>query len=458
VAVSARQTLLAVLVDQDDHTLEEICDNFYKSARDNGEDATLSVRTIRRYMAGECKRGPRPAVRRVMRIFWGFPAEQLLAPPPVDLFTNHSDRLPARRAVSIDPDRRADNPAEYRESEVMSELERQVTMSARRSARFTTFAENSNIGPEAVDQLRDEVTRLANDYIHEPLVSIMGDLIETQEFVFGLLEGKQKPALTKDLYALAGIVSGLIAKASHDLGRAHDAMTHARAMYVSADNADHTGLRAWARGLQSLIAYWAGRPQEAVRYAAAGADIAANLTGSVTAWLPALHARALAQLPDPGQAREAIGRALDQRDRVRPDDLDEIGGLLTFPRAKQHYYAAGAYVFLGDGDIDAEREAQTALDLYDHEVPGQRSFSDVAGARAELALARVHAGQLDGAREPLAAVLELPPILRIGGIVASVSRVHWALGAPVQASSITARDLRDEIEAFCRVPASALPA
>ena len=138
-------------------------------------------------------------------------------------------------------------------------------MATRRAARFATFAEIDNVGPEAIAQLQDDVVHLANAYIREPLTAIMADLIEEQETVFRLLEGKQKPALSRDLYLLAGVVSGLTAKASQDLGRFHDAMTHARTLYVCADNADHQGLRAWARGLQSLIAYWAGRPQEAAR-------------------------------------------------------------------------------------------------------------------------------------------------------------------------------------------------
>lgn len=226
-------------------------------------------------------------------------------------------------------------------------IERQVAMAARRAARFTTFAEIDNVGPEAIEQIREDVVHLANSYIHDPLVTIMGDIIDQQELVFRLLEGKQKPALTRDLYLLAGVVSGMIAKASHDLGRPHDAMTHARTLYVCADNAGHAGLRAWARGLQSLVAYWAGRTQEA--------------------------------------------------------------------------------------------------------------FSDEAGTRAELALARVRGDEVDGAGEALAPVLELEPARRIGGIVTSAARVHQALNERRHAGSPVARSLREEIESFCRVPAAALP-
>ncbi len=285
----------------------------------------------------------------------------------------------------------------------------------------------------------------------------MSDLIEEQEIVFRLLEGKQKPALSRDLYLLAGVVTGLTAKASQDVGRFHDAMTHARTLYVCADNADHPGLRAWARGLQSLIAYWAGRPQEAARYARSGAEYSATLTGSVAAWLPALEARAWAQMGMTDEATSALGLAFDRREAHQPDDLDTIGGLLIFSPAKQRYYAAGAYVCLDGAQEKAETEALSALDLFEHGRPEDRSFSDEAGARAELALARVHSEQIDGAHEALAPVLALEPGRRIGGITTSATRVHEALRQRRYTNSSVARNLREEIESFCRVPAAALP-
>lgn len=331
-------------------------------------------------------------------------------------------------------------------------------MATRRAARFSTFAEIDNIGPEAIAQLQDDVVYLANAYVREPLTTIMSELIAEQETVFQFLEGRQKPALSRDLYVLAGVVSGLIAKASQDVGHFHEAMTHARTLFVCADNADHQGLRAWARGLQSLISYWAGRPREAVRYARSGTEFAANLTGSVTAWLPALEARAWAQMGQADEVTTALGQASDRRQSHQRDDLDAIGGLLTFSPAKQRYYAAGAYVHLDDHQDEAQAEALSALELFEHGSVEARSFSDEAGARAELALSRVNAGQIDGAREALSPVLSLEPERRIGGIVTSAGRIHQALRAKRYASSPVARDLREEIESFSRVPAAALTA
>jgi hypothetical protein len=247
-------TLLAVLVSRDERTHAKIVEKYEKCARDNDEDATLSVRTLRRWMAAQVQTEPRPSQRRVARLFWGYPMVQLLAPAPPELVLAPRTGELVTSAVtgSTVPRGPVEPPTSPTEpGGSANTLERQVAMATRRAAQFTTFAEIDNVGPEAIAQLQDDVVHLANAYIHDPLTAIMGDLIEEQEITFRLLEGKQKPALGRDLYLLAGVVSGLIAKASQDLGRFHEAMTHARTLYVCADNADHQGLRAWARGLQA---------------------------------------------------------------------------------------------------------------------------------------------------------------------------------------------------------------
>ncbi|HLM63765.1 MAG TPA: hypothetical protein VK306_05670 [Acidimicrobiales bacterium] len=496
-----RPTLLASLVARDERTQEEIVAGFEVCARDNGEDASLSLRTLRRWMLGDVRTTPRPAQRRVARAYWGHSMDELLAPAPPGTPTTASPitATPSRRPATIldatstpaavpaiaaeptavpdlvpathlavdgspgsaaaivppPPVLHADLPSPL--GDRVSSLERQVAMSSRRALRFTSYAESRNAGPEAVEQLGAEIGELAADYIRVPISTIMTDLVAAQDSVFTLLEGRQRAADTLELYMLASVASGLLAKASHDLGKWRDAMTQARTMYVCADNADHLGLRVWSRGLQSLIAYWAGRPQEAVRYARAGTMIMGDdVRGTVAAWLPALEARALAQQGNAMEARAAVRRALAAREALLPDELDRIGGLLTFPVAKQHYYAAGAYVALDGGHDEAADHAASALDLYEQVHESERSFSDIAGARAELALARVRSGELEGARDALAPVLELDPDRRIGGIVTSAERVENALRNSPELDSALADELRDEIETFRRAPASAL--
>jgi hypothetical protein len=452
-----RPTLLAVLLERGDCTNQDVVVQFQQCARKNGEDATLSIRTLRRWVSGDVRTAPRPSQRRVARIYWGYPMTELLAPPPEHVPESQFDSDTVRPSIAPRGGFASLAPKEGHSGSV-KELERQLAMATRRTARFATFAEVDNVGPEAIAQLRDDVVHLANTYLQEPLAAIMGDLVATQDLIFRLLEGRQRPNYTNDLFVLGAVVSGMLSKASQDLGRPREAMTHARSIYVCADKAGHRGLQVWARGQQALIAFRAGRSQESAKFAFAGEEMAAHSTGSVAVWLPSLRARALAQFSRPRETREAIAMSLNSRDHSSGDDLDEIGGLFTFSRAKQHYYAAGTYVFLDEGDADAEREALMALDLYESSATEERAFASEAGTRTELALARVHGGQIEGAHEALSKVLALAPERRIGGILHGLRHVHQALHNPRYVNSVAAHDLRDDIEAFSRSPAAALSA
>src|SRR5690606_27829058 len=77
-------TLLAVLVANSERTYEEIVDEFLRCTRENREKATLSVRTLQRWMKGRVRTAPRPTQRRVARLFWGYPMSALLAPAPAE--------------------------------------------------------------------------------------------------------------------------------------------------------------------------------------------------------------------------------------------------------------------------------------------------------------------------------------------------------------------------------------
>jgi tetratricopeptide (TPR) repeat protein len=77
-----RLTLLAALIERDERTHAEIVAAFERCARDNGDDATLSLRTLRRWMVCDVRTAPRPSQRRVARLFWGHPMSELLAPAP----------------------------------------------------------------------------------------------------------------------------------------------------------------------------------------------------------------------------------------------------------------------------------------------------------------------------------------------------------------------------------------
>jgi hypothetical protein len=175
-------------------------------------------------------------------------------------------------------------------------------------------------------------------------------------------------------------------------------------------------------GLQSLICYWSGRLNEAVRYAEPGNEAVGRGRGTSTVWLAANQARALAALGRMAEAKAVIARAVEFRDRVEPDELDSFGGLCTFGTPRQLYYAADAFRWGGSDEAETtERYASDALDAYQNASEAEYAFSDEAGARCALAVARIRQGQIDGAAEALTTVLGLSAGCRIHGIVSSVN-------------------------------------
>ncbi|WP_240639095.1 hypothetical protein [Micromonospora ureilytica] len=329
-----------------------------------------------------------------------------------------------------------------------------LAMAAQRARQYAMLAAEAT-SPAAIDQLAEDVQRLALAYPQRPVSQILPDLAETQDTLFTLLERRQQPTQSRDLHFLAGITSGLLAKVSHDMADPHSAMLQARTAVLCADQSGHPGLQAWLRGLQSLVAYWAGRYAEAVRYAEAGREYATQAGGTSAVWLPVSAARAYAALGNAEQAKAAITEAEDAWSRVRPDEMDEIGGICTFNQPRTLYYASDALAWLS-GEADAtERYALRAVQAYSDRYDPAWAFGDQAGSHTNLAIARVSSGELDAAVDALVPVLDLPADQRINGVIHSVRRVHQAITRAGHAND--ARDLVEGIEHFTHTSANALP-
>jgi hypothetical protein len=395
----------------------------------SGEE--LSERQAYRWIAGDLQKLPYPHARAALEHLFGEPVARLFGPPYGVGQVTHAERFAMPLRADVRPD-----------------WEGVIAMAADRARDFLARIEVSNVGQGTLDQLVDDVRRLVTVYQRLPLESLLSEIADTQERAFTLLEGRQKPDQARDLYLLAGITSGLMAKASHDLGSPHDALTQVRTAHACADNAGHDGLRAWTRGLQALITYWSGRFTESVRYAELGAEAAERTRGTAAIWLLSGKARALSALGRLDEAHAAINQAGDLREGVQLDELDELGGLCTFSRPRQLYYAADALVWGGEPEAQhTERIATEALDAYDVAPAADRAFGDEAGTRCDLAVARLFRGEIDGAADALVPVLGLPPAQRIHGIVTSAEYVQRAL-LQVETPSPAVTDLRGALEDF----------
>ncbi|WP_239382723.1 helix-turn-helix domain-containing protein [Frankia sp. CIT1] len=333
--------------------------------------------------------------------------------------------------------------------------ERQILMAADDTVQFLVNAERAAPSPEIMDLLHGEVRRLATAYPTQA-TELIDPLISAQRVAFRLLDGPGLPGPSRDLYVLAAITSGLLARAGVDLSQFQAAHLNARAALLCADRAGHPGLRLWVRIEQARAAYWSGFPREALRYLSLAQQDADTVTGSMPTQLAVQEARAHAALGDIAQTRAAIARAHDARDRVRADDLDDIGGELTHPHAVQLFISADALSQLPDHGA-AERAAAEAVRAFEAPDAADASYGSRAGAYIDLAMARIRQGEVDGGREALAPVLRIPPAHRNHGIRTLMRRVHTHLSD--HAGSAVARDTAADIEAYCAVPTSTrLPA
>ncbi|MER5490077.1 hypothetical protein [Streptomyces sp. NPDC002490] len=282
-----------------------------------------------------------------------------------------------------------------------------------------------------------------------PLADVWEDLAAAQDDAFRLLEGgRLRPTQLRDLHFKAAVLSFLMAKGSNDMGDPKTAMMQARAALACAADAEHPGLMALANGLKSLIAYWADRPEDAVHFARQGGAHASAGRGTVGLWMLGLEGRAAALLGDT-ETVNAVARAADeQRDRVVPDDLDALGGLLTYPAAKQLYYTVEAEVLLGRGDDRLSAEAARAVREFSDSGSAHWAFGDLAGAQCNHALTHLYAGELEGAAAAIRPVLDLPVNQRNNGIVVSAARVRRALSKGTLGDAAVARELREEIAQY----------
>jgi tetratricopeptide (TPR) repeat protein len=164
--------------------------------------------------------------------------------------------------------------------------------------------------------------------------------------------------------------------------------------------------------------------------------------------LASLEARAAARTGDRTLALDALRRAACAREvAAAHDKLDEFGGLLTFPVPKQHYYAGSTYALLGETER-AQENALLAIGIYETGPVEQRSYGDEALARVDVTTARLALGDLDGAREALRPVLDLPLERRIEQVAVGVGRVRCALALPRYARALIALELTQEVDHY----------
>ncbi|UMP06700.1 helix-turn-helix transcriptional regulator [Amycolatopsis sp. EV170708-02-1] len=336
-----------------------------------------------------------------------------------------------------------------------AELSRQaIAEDARDAARVARMIASSGTTNEAVEQFDSEIRRIAAAYISRPLVDVFGEIRELRLEVFRLLDSNRIPSQLRDLYLHASRLGGLQAHVSLDLGDYRAADIHAQTAWLYAKLAGHQDMLGWIKALQSLIAYWDDRLEDAVERAREGALFRPR--GTTGARLASLEARACAARGD----EQGTLAALDVAENARADaTMDEYSGVFTFPAAKQSVYAGTTLLTLKSSSALAKQaigKSQFALDVYQVAAPADRSAGDILAARLDLAGAHMVLGDLDATQSYLVPVLAAPQVRRTASIVKRARDIGDRLSSTKYLTTARAKGLRNEIREFC-VPPPALP-
>jgi hypothetical protein len=438
------RTRLEQLVRQLRRTRAEFRKDFVRTSDQLNEGLTVSARQAARWIAGDIGGLPFPAACRVLEQMFGESAERLFGPPD-----------PTSRAEITTVGVAGPVPGGSEPVEDLA-VQREVAMAAAESARFGQFAEQSNVGPHTLEQFRADLARIVTTYPNRPVYPMFVELRALRNRAFELLEGRQYPEQSRELYLVTGVLCGVLANASFDLGWLPAAETQARTAFLCAELAGSNALRAWVRGTQSLVAYWGERPRVAVELAVDGWRYVPE-SGTARVRLASIEARAHARLRDQRATESALAGAEQARGEVR--GADDPGGMLVFPFAKQSFYTATARLWLGGQDsyIGAERDAAHAVELYETDPPEQRRLGELCLARLDLAAARLGRDDLDGAAEQLQGVLTTAAQRRTDSIVRRLSQVGRGLQRPRYQTCALALDLHDQIRSFTRVCAPPTP-
>ncbi|MFE9570377.1 helix-turn-helix domain-containing protein [Streptomyces sp. NPDC006692] len=326
-----------------------------------------------------------------------------------------------------------------------------LAVDAAASAKFARFVAARNADATTVDQLESDVARLARQFVSHPVAEVFTEIRDLREETFGLLRGRQFPRQTADLYMIAGRLCGLSAHVCLDAGDYSSATTHSRTVWVCAEAAGDNELRAWVRSVESLIAFWKGRPVQAAQLAQAGQQF--RSPGTIGVRLASLEARALAVAGNAAAAADALKTANRAREAARDDDEDP--GIFNFPVAKQFAYAGTTHLAIGGhrNVLKAIECAETAVTLYRRAADDDQSTGDLLAAHLDIARGHMLTGDLDATESLLSFVLDGESGQLSASILTRLDALGRELGASQYRGSSQVTQLRERIKSTA-VPAS----
>ncbi|MGH3801933.1 MAG: helix-turn-helix domain-containing protein, partial [Pseudonocardiaceae bacterium] len=324
----------------------------------------------------------------------------------------------------------------------------EVVVAAEESAQFHRWSATTNVDDDVLEQMAADVAELARREQIDPPVATYVRLLGARDDVFRLIAGHQQPRHTTSLYKIAGQLCGLLSVVTFDLGYPHAASTHARTALHCAEVSGYTPVRVFVRHVQSNVAYWAGRYDEAAALVESALTDATS--GTVLLRLASQQARINAARRQPNEVRRALELAATAPTERTPDEP----GVLGFDAGTAALLASEAHYALGGTEhLDAAVDwARTAVNEFTAEARPKAMY--VAAARFDLALAYLGRGDLDAVGEHLAPVLQSTQAeYRTVPVIGRARSLNTLLAQRPDLASSTLTVLRDDLAEFVVHPA-----
>ncbi|MGH4028789.1 hypothetical protein ACQB60_07645 [Actinomycetota bacterium Odt1-20B] len=423
------RTLLQVLVRERGWTYERFRRAYEQTARILASEtdkspfpstATVEEQTFRRWTAGRVRGLPNQPAPEVLERMFGYSAPQLLR-TPAELPPRPGPHLPA-----LD--------------------ESELAMTARDAAAHAGDAASLNVPDLTLDQLDDDILSLARGYSSTSPVEVYRRAKELLNIAQSLLERTQVPRQRTRAYLAAGQSSALLSAISFDLGSLPSAVTLSRTAALYGKVIEHGPLQAYSHGALAFLAFWGGRPSEAVRLVHMAQQFG-GLGDTALTRLYVIEGRAYGHLGNSHEAEHAVRRALEQDGGGRDELHDDIGGEFGFSADRVAMSNATTYLLLRDAQ-GAEAAASGALHLLNSRPEDDRPMLISTQAAVDLARARLLRRELDGAMEALEPVFSVPTEWRGAGTLERLAAVRTELCHPDFQSAAQAGALGDRIEEF----------
>jgi len=367
------------------------------SVREFAERLGISARAVSKWEAGGESIVPRPdsqaildtvldaAPRNVCRRF-----EQLLS-----LGTDRSGELEVsvgslRTFIQANGSVQQDNPGNhFAEVLLLPDGERASEGVFRVLSRIQKL-HRGTVHPEVIRGLRDSARHVVTDYESQNHSILLPVLLKQRTLIEEILHECSHPSQQQELFAIAGITSGVLGYVAVGRGDFSLARAYCLEAFELGDFAQDSNIRAWARGLQSFCQYYAGEYHDALDLAKDGLKYAKSGPQSVRLAINGV-ARAMGKLGDTEGVHRAVHEAygLMSRNDV-PAGVPSSISFECYSAAQTASNAATAYVSLGIPE-KVEHYVNLALpDISKSDSPWSRSLVMI-----DLAVSKIRAREPD---------------------------------------------------------------